>query len=122
MKRPDKDDWGKLKQIHRYLYDTRHMKLNLSADNLTTIRWWVDASHAVHDCQGHTGAMMSMGKGAAISFSNKHKLNTKSSSESKLVSAAKPSPLSYTHNTSLRHKATPLNKTSFSKTTSVPCD
>jgi len=64
------------------------MKLNLSADNLTTIRWWVDASHAVHDnCRGHTGAMMSMGKGAAISFSNKHKINTKSSSESKLVSA-----------------------------------
>jgi hypothetical protein len=64
------------------------MKLNLSADNLTTIRWWVDASHAVHDnCRGHTGAMMSMGKGAAISFSDKHKINTKSSSESKLVSA-----------------------------------
>jgi hypothetical protein len=31
--------------------------------------------------------MMSMGKGAAIGFSNKHKLNTKSSSESELVSA-----------------------------------
>ncbi len=38
------------------------------------------------NCQGHTGAMMSMGKGPAISFSNKHKLNTKSSSKSKLVS------------------------------------
>jgi hypothetical protein len=64
------------------------MKLNLSVDNLTTIRWWVDASHAVHnDCRGHTGAMMSMGKGATISFSNKHKLNTKSSSKSELVSA-----------------------------------
>jgi hypothetical protein len=64
------------------------MKLNLSADNLTTIRWWVDASHAVHDnCCGHTGAMMLMGKGAAISFSNKHKINTKSSSKSELVSA-----------------------------------
>jgi hypothetical protein len=88
MKRPDKDNWGKLKRVLRYLYGTRHMKLNLSADNLTTIRWWVDASHAVHDdCQGHPGAMMSMGKGAANSFSNKHKLNTKSSSESKLVSA-----------------------------------
>ncbi len=88
MKRPDEDDWGKLKQVLRYLYGTRHMKLNLSADNLTTIRWWVIASHAVHDnCQGHTGAMMFMGKGAAISFSNKHKLNTKNSSESELVSA-----------------------------------
>jgi hypothetical protein len=74
------------------------MKLNLSADNLTTIRWWVDASHAVHDnCRGHTGAMMLMGKGAAISFSNKHKINTKSSSESKLVSADQAlSPITHT--------------------------
>ncbi len=87
VKRPDKDDWGKLKQVLCNLYGTRHMKLNLSADNLTTIQWWVDASHAVHDnCREHTGAMMSMGKGAAIGFSNKHKLNTKSSSKSELVS------------------------------------
>ena len=64
------------------------MKLNLSADILTTIRWWVDASHVVHDdCWGHTGAMMLMGKGAANSFSNMHKINTKSSFESELVSA-----------------------------------
>jgi hypothetical protein len=63
-----------------------HMKLNISADNLTTIRWWVDATHAVHDdCQGHTGAKMSLGKGAAISFSNKQNINTKSSMELELV-------------------------------------
>jgi hypothetical protein len=63
------------------------MKLNLSADNLTNIQWWVDVSHAIHNnCRGYTGAMMSMGKGAVISFSNKQKINTKSSSKSKLVS------------------------------------
>jgi hypothetical protein len=66
----------------------RHMKLNLSADNLTTIRWWVDATHVVHDnCRGYTGAMMSLGKGAAISFSNKQKINIKSSTELELVGA-----------------------------------
>jgi hypothetical protein len=64
------------------------MKLNLSTDNLTTIRWWVDASHAVHDnCRSHTGAMMSLGKGAAISFFNKQKINTRSFMELELVSA-----------------------------------
>jgi hypothetical protein len=64
------------------------MKLNLFADNLTTIHWWVDAPHAVHDnCRGHTGSMMSLGKGAAMSFSNKQKINTKSSTESELVGA-----------------------------------
>jgi hypothetical protein len=62
------------------------MKLNLSADNITCLKWWVDASHAVQkDCRGHTGAMLSLGKGAAISLSNKQKINTKSSTESKLV-------------------------------------
>jgi hypothetical protein len=64
------------------------MKLNLSADNLTTIQWWVDASHAVHDnCKGHTGAMMSLGKGTVISFLNTHKINSNSSTESELIGA-----------------------------------
>jgi hypothetical protein len=65
-----------------------HMMLNLSANNLTTICWWVDASHATHDnCHGLMGAMMSLGKGATISFSNKLKITTKSSTESELVGA-----------------------------------
>jgi hypothetical protein len=88
VKRPNKDNWGKLKQVLRYLSGTRHMKLNLSADILTTIQWWVNASHAVHnECRGHTGAMMSLEKGAVISFSNKQKINSKSSTESELIGA-----------------------------------
>jgi hypothetical protein len=88
IKRPDKDNWGKLKHVLRYLRGTRHMKLNLLADNLTCLQWWVDASRAVHDnCQGHTGAMLSLGKGTAISFSNKHRINSKSSTESELIGA-----------------------------------
>jgi hypothetical protein len=64
------------------------MKLNLTAHNLTTIQWWVNASHATHkDCLGHMGAMMSLGKGATISFSNKLKINTKSSTKSELFGA-----------------------------------
>jgi len=64
------------------------MKSNLSAENMTCVCWWGDASHAIHnDCKDHTGAMMSLGKGAAISFSNKHKSNSKSSTESKLIEA-----------------------------------
>jgi hypothetical protein len=39
VKRLDKDDWGKLKRVLRYLRGTRHMKLNLSANNLTCLRW-----------------------------------------------------------------------------------
>ena len=39
------------------------------------------------DFRGHKGAIMSLGKGAAVSYSGKHKLNTKSSTESELISA-----------------------------------
>jgi hypothetical protein len=72
VKLPDKDDWGRVKRVLRYLRGSRHMKLNLSAENITCVCWWVDASHAVHDnCKGHTGEMMSLGTGAAIRFSKK---------------------------------------------------
>ena len=58
----------------------------MSADCLNTIRWWVDASYGVHwDSKGHTGAMMSMGKGAIVNVSKKQKLNTGSSTKAELV-------------------------------------
>ena len=64
------------------------MNLTLVIDSTSIIRWWVDASHMTHlDCKGHTGGMMSLRKGAALSYSEKHKLNTKSSTESELVGA-----------------------------------
>ena len=86
VKQPDEDDWGKLRRVLKYLKGTKHMKLTLSIDDMNTVRWWVDASDRTHeDCKGHTGSMMSLGKGAAISGSRKIKINTKSSTESELV-------------------------------------
>jgi hypothetical protein len=86
VKRPDEDDWGKLKRVLKYLKGTRHMRLRLEVDNLGIIQWWVDASYNVHeDCRGQTGAMMSLGRGAPISFSRKQKLNVRSSCEGELV-------------------------------------
>ena len=85
-KAPDEDDWGKLKRCLKYLWGTKHMKLVLTVDNLHTLRWWVDASYAVHwDYKGHTGMMMSLGKGGAMSFSRRHKLNARSSTEAELI-------------------------------------
>jgi hypothetical protein len=50
------------------------------------VKWWVDASFAVHpDMKSHTGATMSLGKGAAYSRSMRQRLNTKSSTEAELV-------------------------------------
>ena len=71
-----------------YLKGTLHMPLTLilSVDSLTLSRWWVDAAYAVHDnWRGHTGAGMSFGQGKALSYSWKHKINTKSSTEAELV-------------------------------------
>jgi hypothetical protein len=46
----------------------------------------MDASHQIHDdCCSHTGAIITFGAGAITSSSSKQKLNTKSSTESKLV-------------------------------------
>ena len=89
MKEPDEDDWGMLKHGLRDLKCTMYTKMHMSADSLNTMRWWVDASYGVHwDCKGHTEAMMSMGKGAIVNVSRKHKLNTGSSTEAELVSIA----------------------------------
>jgi hypothetical protein len=86
VKSPDEDDWGKLKRVLEYLKGTMHMPLVLSAESMTLPKWWVDASHAVHDdCKGQSGAMVSFGKGMPISFSQKQKLNTRSSTESEIV-------------------------------------
>ena len=86
VKSPDEDDWGKLKRLLQYLKGTMHMPLILSADSMTLPRWWVDGAYAVHhDCKGHTGAGMSFGRGMVMSYSWKHKINTKSSTEAEIV-------------------------------------
>ena len=63
-----------------------YMKLNLTVDCMSTLRWWVDASYGVYaDSKGHMGMMMSMGKGATMSGSLKQKLNGHSSTEAELI-------------------------------------
>ena len=84
-KTPDEDNWGKLKRALKYLYGTWHMKLCLTVDNLQTLTWWVDASYAVHwDSRIHSGMVMSIGLGAAMSGSWQEKLNTGSLTEAEL--------------------------------------
>ena len=86
---PDQDDWKKLRHGLMYLKGTLHMKRYLTADELSNIIWWVDGSYGVHcDSKGHTGAMMSIGKGAIVNISRKHKMNVISSTELELVSIA----------------------------------
>ena len=71
----------------QYLNGTQELYLTLSANNTNILKWFIDASHTVHpDMRGQTGAMFTMGEGGIVNKSIKQKINTKSSSESELVS------------------------------------
>ena len=86
VKSPDTDDYKKLTRVMKYLRATINMPLSLEGGNMRVIKWWVDASYAVHpDMRSHTGSSMSLGKGSIYSSSTRQKLNTKSSTEAELV-------------------------------------
>jgi len=88
VKAPNGSDWKKLDRLLRYLNGTRDKKLILSAENLHVLKWYVDASYAVHpDFKSHTGSVLTLGQGAVISSSSKQKLNTDSSTNAELVGA-----------------------------------
>jgi hypothetical protein len=88
VRAPDKDDWKKLVHLMRYIRGTRKMPLILSADGTHILKWWVDASFAVHpNLRGHSGGGLSMGRGFPNVSSTKHKMNTRSSTESEIVAA-----------------------------------
>jgi hypothetical protein len=88
VRAPDKDDWKKLVHLMRYIRGTRYMPLILSANGSHILKWWVDASFAVHpNMRGHSGGGLSLGRGFPTMGSYKHKLNTRSSTESEVVGA-----------------------------------
>ena len=91
VRKPDKDDWKKLRIFIGYLKRTIRLPLILQSDRINVLKWWVDASYAAHDDMwGHTGGTMSAGKdgsGSIISISKKQKLNTKSLTEAELIGA-----------------------------------
>jgi hypothetical protein len=82
----DEDDWKKLKRMLQFIRATKDDYLTLSANSLHNVRWWVDASYAVHpDMKSHTGGALSLGTGVIYGTSKCQKLNTKSSTEAELV-------------------------------------
>lgn len=88
VRQPNQDDWSKLCRMSKYLQQTVNDKLTLQADDLNKMRWYVDASFATHpDFKSHTGATMTMGKGAITSISRKQGMNTRSSTEAEVVAA-----------------------------------
>ena len=70
VKWPDKDGWGNLRRVPKYLKGTRHMNMMLTVNDLSIVKWWVDKSNWTRvNLKGHTGTMMTLGAGAIVSGS-----------------------------------------------------
>ncbi|CAJ1966079.1 unnamed protein product [Cylindrotheca closterium] len=83
---PNLSDWHKLVRLMRYIHSTKGWHVTLSADDLRVIKWYVDASFAVHpDFKSHTGAVMTIGTGAVQAITRKQKLNCDSSLHAELI-------------------------------------
>jgi hypothetical protein len=86
MRESDVDDWRKLQHLIEYLRLTKDPPLRIGANKHGTLEYYVDALFAVHpNMRGHTGGGIMIGTGFPIVGSWKQKLNTSSSTESKLV-------------------------------------
>jgi len=86
VRQPDQDDWSKLSHLMKYLHGTRELPLILGANRMGIVKWYVDASFAVHpNMRGHTGGAITLGQGCPIVTSTKQNLNTRSLTESELV-------------------------------------
>jgi hypothetical protein len=65
-----------------YLKATKDDVPCMSANDIGTIKWHVDAAFAIHkDMKSCTGATMTRGSGTICSISTKQKVNTQSSTE-----------------------------------------
>ena len=64
------------------------MRITISVDKLSIVKWWVDASYNTHkNCKGHTVTTMTLEEGAIISISNRQIFNVKNSAEGELAGA-----------------------------------
>ena len=59
VKAPNKDNWGKLNRVLKYVKGMKSLVLTLEVDKLRLVTWYVDASYVVDDyCKGQSGGMM----------------------------------------------------------------
>ena len=86
MRSPDEDDWGKLKRVLRYVWQTIKLPLILREEIITVKIWWVDTSYTAHpDMIGNTGASILFLRGSVTGIAKKHNINAKSSREVELI-------------------------------------
>ena len=88
VRAPSEDNNKKLIRMMQFILATKKDNyLTLSVTSLHTVRWWVDASYAVHpDMKSHTSGTMSLGSSIIYGTSRKPRMNKTISSESEIVS------------------------------------
>ena len=86
VREPELDYWDKMVHMMRYIRGMRTLPLILSASGSGILKWWVDASFAVHpNMWGHSGGGLSLVLGFRIVSSTKQRINTRSSTLTELV-------------------------------------
>jgi hypothetical protein len=86
VKKPDCDDWSKLLRVLGYLNDTIKYHFTLICSDLKNLTRYIDGSYALHsDMRGKSGAVLVAGNCALLFQSNKQKVNTRSSTETELI-------------------------------------
>ena len=82
-----KEDKEKFRQLLQYLKRIIDDKSIMGADSLSQFCTWVDAGYEAHpDLKIHTGGYMYFGYGMVHCKSSKQKINTKGSTETKVIS------------------------------------
>jgi hypothetical protein len=85
---------GKADESNEIFEQHQEGKLNPERDELRVVKWYVDASFAVHlDFKSHTGAVMMLEKGEMQSIARNQKMNVWSSTEGELVTVDNTAPM-----------------------------
>ena len=86
VKCPNVGGWKKLGRLVQYVRATIHLPLIVGSDGSGNLIWSIDASFAVHtDMKSHTGYCLSLGIDSSLLGSSTQKINTRSTTDSKLV-------------------------------------
>jgi hypothetical protein len=69
-----------------YLKGTIDLDLTITCKDLSILNWYIDGSYAVHEyMKGLSGSVLMIGDNVVVSWSNKQKVNTRSSTEAQLI-------------------------------------
>jgi len=68
------------------LKGTIDLDLTITCKDLSVLNWYIDGSYAVHEyMKGLSGSVLMIGDNVVLSWSNKQKVNTRSSTEAELI-------------------------------------